>query len=281
MILADLKFKENIKKIINEGCWDQGPRPKWQDGSPANSKFITGVFETYDLSQGQLPLTTLRKIPVKSAIKEILWIYQDQSNDLKLLKEKYDIHWWDSWESDLKPGTIGLRYGHTIKKWNQIEKLLEGLKSNPYSRRHIMSLWDQADFASSDGLYPCAYETIWSVREQGNRINKVLDLTLIQRSCDYLTAGHINKIQYVCLQMMVARHCGFGLGKFNHLVQNLHIYDLHIPNANILLNTDGSINNPSIYLKADKTNFFDLNIDDFIISDYNPIHTDLKFDLAI
>ena len=154
MILADLKFKENIKKIINEGCWDQGPRPKWQDGSPANSKFITGVFETYDLSQGQLPLTTLRKIPVKSAIKEILWIYQDQSNDLKLLKEKYDIHWWDSWESDLKPGTIGLRYGHTIKKWNQIEKLLEGLKSNPYSRRHIMSLWDQADFASSDGFIP-------------------------------------------------------------------------------------------------------------------------------
>jgi thymidylate synthase len=280
MTIADLKFKTNIENIVKNGCSDEGVRPLWQDGTPANSKFITQVWEQYDLAAGELPITSLRKIPWKSGIKEMLWIYQDESNDLQLLKEKYNVHWWDSWESNMEPGTIGRRYGYTVKKWDQMGNLLRNLKDSPYSRRHIISLWDFDNFFKSDGLYPCAFQTLWSVRKDESG-KEVLDLTLVQRSCDYLTAGHINKIQYVALQMMVARHCGLELGKFCHLVQNLHIYDRHMWQAGVLLEREYSDSKPKLILNPDKTNFYDITVDDFTMVDYNPIEPNFKFELAI
>jgi len=273
---ADQIFQNNIKRIMHQGCWDKGPRPLWSDGEPATSLFITGVFESYDLQKGEFPLTTLRKIPVLSAIKEILWIYQDQSNDLKLLKEKYNIHWWDSWESKQYPGTIGHRYGYTIKKWNQIDKLLDGLKTNPYSRRHIMSLWDHEDFQSSDGLLPCAFQTLWSVRN-----DSLLDVTLVQRSSDYMTANHINKIQYVALQMMIAHHCGMKPGIFNHFVQNLHIYDRHIGAAEKMKNSKITGVQPEIHFNPANPDFFNYSINDFSIANYAPQELDIKLEIAI
>lgn len=277
MNLADQIFKTNIEKILSEGQWDDGPRPSYIDGTPANSKFITQVFETYDLSKNEIPLTSLRPIAIKSGIKEIFWIYQDQDISLANLRDKYGITWWDSWESKDVPGTIGTRYGYTIGKHNQINNLLKGLKENPYSRRHIMTMWDWEHFRRTDGLYPCAYETLWSVR--GDQ----LDMTLIQRSSDYLVAGHVNKMQYVALQMMVAHHCGYKVGKFSHLVQNLHIYDRHIEQAKELLKREPHFSSqPMLILAAaeDKT-FFDITLDDFILEQYYPIKPQLTFELAI
>ena len=112
-------------------------------------------------------------------------------------------------------------------------------------------------------LYPCAYETIWSVRKDGD--NKILDMTLIQRSNDYLVAGYINKIQYMALQMMISKHCGYQIGKFCHLIQNLHIYDRHFDAANEIINrTPFKENYPYIELISDK-NFYDYTLDDFKI----------------
>lgn len=277
MNLADQIFKTNIQTILSEGQWDEGPRPSYSDGTPANSLFITQVFETYDLSKGQLPLTSLRPIAIKSGIKEIFWIYQDQDISLKNLREKYGITWWDSWESKEIGGTIGMRYGYTIQKHNQIKNLLSGLKSNPYSRRHIMTMWDWDHFKRSDGLYPCAYETLWSVR------GKYLDMTLVQRSSDYLVAGHVNKMQYVALQMMVAHHCGYEVGKFSHLVQNLHIYDRHIEQAKELLDREAPAHSkPVFFLVASKDKgFFDIELDDFVFDQYSPVKPQLTFELAI
>jgi thymidylate synthase len=123
-------------------------------------------------------------------------------------------------------------------------------------------MFQYEDLQSTKGLFPCAYETIWSVRKVGE--DKVLDMTLIQRSNDYLVAGYINKIQYVALQMMVAGHCGYKVGKFCHLVQNLHIYDRHFDASTELLNKEPLDIQPKLILKEDK-NFYDYTINDFEI----------------
>ena len=172
MTIADNNLKHLCSKILHDGILteDQKVRPKYADGTPAHTMFVNQVFEKYDLSKGELPIVTLRQTAWKSGIKEILWIYQDQSNDLDLLRDKYGITWWDNW--DVGDGTIGQRYGATVKRYDLMNQLLRGLTEQPYGRRHIINLYQYQDFDDSDGLYPCAMETQWSVRDG------YLDLTL-------------------------------------------------------------------------------------------------------
>lgn len=273
---ADSIFKNNLREIIETGESTEGQkvRPIYKDGAPAHTIYINQVVEKYDISKGELPITTLRPIAWKSAIKEILWIYQDQSNDLSILEDKHGIMWWRDWEVD-KSNTIGQRYGATVKKYDLMNKLLEGLKNEPYTRRHIIDLYQYSDFESTNGLYPCAFLTVWSVR------GSYLDLTLHQRSSDYCTAGHINKVQYVALLMMVARHVGLQPGNFMHVVDNLHIYDRHMDNAKELNKREASSKQPKLILNEEKTNFYDFTIDDFTMIDYEPVKPQLKFELGI
>lgn len=277
MTIADNNLKCLCSKILSEGTLtkDQKVRPRYEDGTPAYTMFVSQVFERYDLSKGELPIVTLRPTAWKSGIKEILWIYQDQSNDLDLLRDKYGITWWDEW--DLGDRTIGQRYGATVKRYDLMNKLLDGLKNQPYGRRHIINLYQHQDFDDSDGLHPCAMETQWSVRSEH------LDMTLIQRSSDLLVANAINKIQYVALQMMVARHVGLKPGVFCHYVNNAHIYDRHIIQAEEILKREPQENSESIrlVLNPKKTNFYDFTIDDFTLENYNPVKPNLKFELAI
>ena len=273
---ADKYFKENLRTILDEGYSTEGHkvRPRYKNGLSAHTIYINQVVEKYDISKGEIPITTLRPIAWKSAIKEIMVIYQDQTNDLSVLEDKYNIKWWRDWEVN-NSNTIGQRYGATVKKYDLMNKLLYGLINEPYTRRHIVDLYQYADFEESEGLYPCAFLTVWNVRE-GH-----LDMTLHQRSSDYCTAGHINKLQYVALMMMVARHTGLKPGVFMHVVDNLHIYDLHIPNAYELLKRFPSYKEPKLILKEGKTNFYDFTIDDFELIDYDPVKPQLKFELGI
>lgn len=274
---ADKYYIQNISKIMSEGSWDENPRPKYKDGTPAYTKFITQVWEEYDISKGEFPITTLRPTAIKIGIKEILWIYQKQTSSLEIAREM-GINWWDDW--NIGDDTIGLRYGATIKKWGLMEKLLFSLENDPFSRRHIITMYQQSDLEETKGLYPCAYETLWSCRRFNGEM--YLDLTLIQRSNDYLVAGYINKIQYVALQMMVAKHCGFEVGKFCHLVQNLHIYDRHFDAVTELINKEPLDDNyPFIELLTDK-NFYEYTIDDFKIHNISSItKLNSKLELAI
>ena len=278
--IADEYLKSDIKNILNKGQKDENPRPKYEDGTPAYTYFVTHNVRTYDLSKGEFPITTLRPIAWKSAIKEILWIYQDASNSLDTLKNKYSISWWNSWESKNIPGTIGNRYGHTVARYDLMNKrVLEDIKKDPYGRYHIMNLWQEDELQSSDGLKPCAYETIWTVR--GN----YLDMFLNQRSGDMLVAsgaGNVNEVQYAALLMMVARDTGYESGKFTHMVVNEQIYDRHIENAKELLNRQSDISKvPVMKLNKDKTNFYDFTIDDFELIDYEPVKPNLKFELGV
>ena len=279
MALADTIFKENIKKIMEQGVFSENARPRYKDGNVANSKYITGSFAEYDLSKGEFPITTLRPIAIKSAIKEVLWIYQDQSNSLELLNEKYNVHYWNDWEVG-DTGTIGQRYGAVVKKHNIIHKILQQLEANPWNRRNIISLWDYEAFEETDGLLPCAFQTMFDVRRVDGDI--YLDVTLTQRSNDMLVAHHINAMQYVALQMMIAKHFGWKVGKFFYFINNLHIYDNQFEQAEELLRREPSDCHPRLVLNVpDGTNFFDIKAEDFVLLDYDPVKPQLKFDLAI
>lgn len=278
MTKVDERFKKNIQLILDEGALDKNPRAKYQsDGEPAHTIFITDVYEKYEINE--LPLTTLRRIPIKAAIKEIKWIYQQQSNKLKDLHEM-NVNYWDDW--DIGDGTIGKRYGDTIKRYDLMNKLLEGLEKDPYGRRHIISLWQENDFDSDKkGLKPCAFLTEWSIIERKDG-NTYVDLHLVQRSNDYLVSGSINEVQYKALQMMVAKHLGVLPGTFSRHVMNLHIYDRHVAQASELLSRAGSNETPELLLNVPSgTNFYDIQPEDFELVNYHPDKKQLKFDLGV
>lgn len=279
MTKADDIFKANIKRILDEGVMSEQARPKYKDGRTANSRYVTGSFAEYDLAKGEFPITTLRPIPIKSAIKEVLWIYQDQSNSLDVLEDKYNVHYWNDWEVD-GSRTIGQRYGAVVKKHDIIAKILKQLEENPWNRRNVISLWDYEAFEETGGLLPCAFQTMFDVRRVDGEI--YLDATLTQRSNDMLVAHHINAMQYVALQMMIAKHFGWKIGKFFYFINNLHIYDNQFEQADELLNREASDCQPRLVLNVpEKTNFFDIKAEDFSLVDYDPVKPQLSFDLAI
>lgn len=279
MTKADKIFKKNIQKIMEEGVFSENARPVYQSGGQANSKYITGAFAEYDLSKGEFPITTLRPIPIKNAIREIFWIYQDQSNSLDVLNDKYKVKYWNEWEVG-NTGTIGQRYGAVVKKHDIIRKILKQLEANPWNRRNVISLWDYEAFEETEGLLPCAFQTMYDVRRVDGDI--YLDATLTQRSNDMLVSHHINAMQYVALQMMIAKHFGWKVGKFFYFVNNLHIYDNQFEQAKELLRREPSDCKPHLVLNVpDGTDFFDIKPEDFELVDYAPIKPQLHFDLAI
>ncbi|MCB4995076.1 thymidylate synthase [Streptococcus mutans] len=279
MSKADFIFKKNIKKILTDGVWSEQARPKYKNGKTANSKYITGAFAEYDLAKGEFPITTLRPIAIKSAIKEVFWIYQDQTNELAILNDKYGVRYWNDWEVK-QTGTIGERYGAIVKKHDIMNKILKQLEENPWNRRNVISLWDYEAFEKTEGLLPCAFQTMFDVRRVNGEI--YLDATLTQRSNDMLVAHHINAMQYVALQMMIAKHFGWKVGKFFYFVNNLHIYDNQFEQAEELLRREPVVCQPHLVLNVpNKANFFDIKPEDFELLDYEPVKPQLKFDLAI
>lgn len=292
MTKADHYMKNDILTILAHGYKDIDPRPKYKDGTPAHTYSVNHVMRKYDLSKGEFPICTLRPIAWKTGIKEILWIYQDQSNDLNVLRDKYNVHYWNDWESKIMPNTIGKRYGYVVNQYNLMNELLCTLVENPYGRRHIIDLYQYRELDETDGLHPCAFLTIWNVRNCGDK--EYLDMCLIQRSGDMLTAsggGGINEVQYAALLMMVARHCGYEAGVFTHFVANEQIYDRHVEHAGEILNRANTLEtyestllnyfSPRLVLNPDKTNFYDFTIDDFTMENYHPTKPQLTLELGI
>ncbi len=262
---GDIYTKEIIKRILKEGCLDENPRPKYADGTPAHTLSVNHGMTTYDLTKGETPLITLRPIAVKSAIGELLWIYQDASNNLDLLAKKYGVTWWDEW--DIGNRTIGSCYGETVRRHNLMHNLLEGIKKDPDGRRHIINLWQEEDFKELHGLKPCAYQTVWNVRHGSNGID-YLDMSLFQRSSDFCTAGCINQVQYLVLLYLVARHTGYTPGRFTWFYNNIQIYDRHIDNAKIMLEREPIDCTPEIWLNPEKKDFYDFTEEDIKIIGY-------------
>ena len=291
---ADIYMEENIRNILENGYSDVNPRPKYKDGTPAHTLSVNHVTRSYDLSKGEFPICTLRPMAWKTGIKEIFTIYQKSTNNLEEMKDM-GVNWWNDW--DVGDGTIGQRYGATVSRYNLINNLIDDIRENPYGRRKVVSLWQELDLHETTGLAPCAFLTIWNVRNNGNG-QEYLDMCLIQRSGDMLTAsgaGGINEIQYAALLMMIARHCGYEAGVFTHFVANEQIYDRHKEVAIEMMRRIGEKaiyewdnfdenrkeEYPQLILNPDKTNFYDFTIEDFEMVNYEPMKPQLKLELGI
>ena len=282
MTKADRLLTDDIRNILDNGYPDENPRPRYEDGTPAHTISVNHVMRKYDLSKGEFPICTLRYQAWKTGIREIFTIYQRPTNVLSEMRE-LGVTWWDPW--DIGDGTIGQRYGATVKRYDLINKLIDDIKNDPYGRRKVVSLWQEADLRETAGLAPCAFLTMWNVR------GKYLDMSMIQRSGDMLTAsgaGGINEIQYAALQMMIARVTGYEPGVFTHFVANEQIYDRHVENAHELLRRAAALEQapdqkqPQLLLKKEPgCRFEDITIDDFEMADYAPMKPQLKFELGI
>lgn len=287
---ADKYMYNMILDILDNGYKDINPRPHYADGTPAHTISVNHSYRSYDLSAGDFPICTLRPQAWKTGIREIFTIYQKPTNNIKEMHER-GVTWWDEW--DIGDGTIGQRYGATVDRYDLINNLIKDIKNDPYGRRKIVSLWQETDLHETAGLAPCAFLTIWNVR------GEYLDMMMVQRSGDMLTAsgpGGINEIQYAALLMMIARHTGYKPGVFTHVVANEQIYDRHIEAAEEMLRrydeklreeSDETLvlnhmdTRPMLLLNDNKTDFYDMTIEDFFMVNYNPVKPQLKLELGI
>ena len=225
MSRADALFIQNCRDILDHGVWDtdQAVRPRWEDGTPAHTVKKFGIVNRYDL-QEEFPILTLRRTYWKTAVDELLWIWQKKSNNIHDLKG----HIWDQWAD--ADGSIGKAYGYQLSikhqypegEMDQVDRVLYDLKHNPASRRILTSLYNHQDLHEMN-LYPCAWSMTFNV--SGNTLNAILN----QRSQDMLAANNWNVVQYSVLVHMLAQVSGLVPGELVHVIADAHIYDRHVP----------------------------------------------------
>ena len=231
MSLADKIFIDMCRDILENGTSTEGEkvRPKWPDGTPAYTIKKFGVVNRYDLSK-EFPLLTLRPTALKSATDEMLWIWQQKSNNIHDLHS----HIWDEWADE--DGSIGKAYGyqmsvkHRYKEgmMDQVDRVIYDLKNNPFSRRIMTNIYVHQDLHEMN-LYPCAYSMTFNVTQKKGDDKLTLNAILNQRSQDILAANNWNVVQYSVLVHMLAQVCDMKVGELVHVIADAHIYDRHIP----------------------------------------------------
>ena len=263
MSRADEIYRATCLDILENGFYDTDleVRPHWEDGTPAHTVKKFGVVNRYNLKE-EFPIMTLRRTYWKSALDELLWIWQKKSNRIADLGS----HVWDEWAGE--DGTIGKAYGyqlgvkHQYKEgmFDQVDRVLYDLKHNPASRRILTSIYNFEDLHEMN-LYPCAYSMTFNV--SGNTLNAILN----QRSQDMLTTNNWNVCQYSMLLMMVAQVSGLEAGELVHVIADCHIYDRHIPAVKAMLENEG-YPAPKVTLDKSVTDFYDFTKNSFTVEDY-------------
>ena len=270
MSKADQLIVSMCKDILDHGTTTEGEkvRPRWEDGSPAYTIKNFGITNRYDLRE-EFPALTLRRTALKSAMDEILWIYQKKSNNINDLNS----HIWDQWADE--SGSIGKAYGYQIAQkshypegeFDQMDRVLYDLEHTPFSRRIMTNMYTFADLHEMN-LYPCAYSVTYNVTQGEGDEKPVLNMVLMQRSQDILAANNWNVCQYAILLMMVARHVDMVAGELLHVIVDAHIYDRHVDIVRELIERP-QYPAPRVSLNPDVTNFYDFTTDDLIVEDYS------------
>ena len=276
MSRADEIYRATCLDILENGFWDTDldVRPKWADGTPAHTVKKFGVVNRYDLRE-EFPIMTLRRTYWKSAIDEILWIWQKKSNRIAELGS----HVWDEWADE--NGTIGKAYGYQLGvkhkypegEFDQVDRVLYDLKHNPASRRIMTNIFNHADLHAM-GLAPCAYSMTFNVT--GNTLNAILN----QRSQDMLTANNWNVCQYAALVHMFAQVSGLQVGELVHVIADCHIYDRHVDLVKKMLDNP-TFEAPKFEIDKSVTDFYAFTKDSFKMVDYQCNKFDHEIPIAI
>ena len=265
MSRADELFVQNCREILSSGVWDtdQAVRPRWEDGSPAHTIKKFGIVNRYDL-QTEFPILTLRRTYWKTAVDELLWIWQKKSNNIGDLNAKI----WDQWADE--SGSIGKAYGYQLGvkhiypegEMDQVDRVLYDLKHNPASRRILTNIYNFQDLHEMH-LYPCAYSMTFNV--SGNVLNAILN----QRSQDMLAANNWNVVQYAVLVHMFAQVSGLVPGELVHVIADAHIYDRHVPIIEKMLQQTPAPA-PVFHMDPAVTDFYAFTRDSFSLEGYAP-----------
>ncbi len=269
MSKADKIFVNMCQDILRNGTDTRGEkvRPHWEDGTPAYTIKKFGVVNRYNLAE-EFPALTLRRTAIKSAMDEILWIWQKKSNNIHDLKS----HIWDEWADET--GSIGKAYGYQMGvkhqyregMMDQIDRVLFDLKNNPFSRRILTNLYVHADLHEMN-LYPCAYSMTFNVTEDKTKDKLILNAVLNQRSQDVLAANNWNVVQYSLLLMMIAQSVDMIPGELLHVIADAHIYDRHVPLVEELISRP-QYPAPTVKLNPDINDFYQFTTDDITIENY-------------
>ncbi len=276
MSYADEIFIQNCRDIIDNGVWDTdlNVRPRWDDGTPAHTVKKFGIVNRYDLSK-EFPICTIRRTYWKTAVDEMLWIWQKKSNNINDLRGNI----WDSWADET--GSIGKAYGYQLGvkhkyaegEFDQVDRVIYDLKNNPSSRRIMTNIYTFADLHEMH-LYPCAYSMTFNV--SGNVLNAILN----QRSQDMLAANQFNVCQYAVLVHMMAQISGLQAGELVHVIADAHIYDRHIPLIEEIIKNEPKPA-PKFIIDKSVTDFYDFTRDSFQMEGYDYHAFDKKIPVAI
>ena len=269
MSKADDVFCAMCADIINNGTTTEGQkvRPRWEDGTPAYTIKKFGVCNRYDLRE-EFPALTLRRTALKSAMDEVLWIYQRKSNNIHDLNS----HIWDEWADE--NGSIGKAYGYQIGvkshypqgDLDQMDKVLLDLRETPYSRRIMTNTYVFSDLSEMN-LYPCAYSVTYNVTQEPGEDRPTLNMLLNQRSQDVLAANNWNVCQYAILLMMVAQVNNMIPGELVHMIADAHIYDRHVDIVRELISRPHHAA-PKVSLNPDVKDFYAFTTADLIVEGY-------------
>ena len=276
MSYADQVFIQNCKEILAHGTWDTAlpVRPRWEDGESAHTVKRFGLVNRYDLRR-EFPVQTIRKMAFRSAVDELLWIWQKKSSNIGDLHS----HIWDAWADET--GSIGKAYGYQLgvkhryrEGWfDQVDRVLYDLRHDPASRRILTSLYNHHDLHEM-ALYPCAWSVTFNVT--GNVLNAVLN----QRSQDMLTANGWNVMQYAVLLHMFAAVSDLVPGELVHVIADAHIYDRHVPIVEEIISRE-PYPAPTLWMDPAAEDFYSFTPDSFRLEGYRAWPLERKIPVAV
>ncbi len=267
------QYLDLVEDVLKNGQHELGAnRP---DRTGVGTLSVFGRQLRFDLADG-FPLVTTKKVHLKSIIYELLWFLSGQTN-IAYLKE-HNVTIWDEWADG--EGNLGPVYGKQWRRWegpdgrvvDQITALIKSIKSNPYSRRHLIVSYNPADLPE---VAPPACHTLVQFYVSGGR----LSCQLYQRSADLMLGVPFNIASYALLLLMVAQVTGYEAGEFVHTFGDVHIYSNHVEGAKLQISREPK-QLPRMLINPSVKDIFDFTYDDFILEGYE-CHDRIKFDIAV
>jgi thymidylate synthase len=265
---ADSAYHTLMQHVLDHGV-DKSDR------TGTGTRSVFGYQMRFDLSEG-FPLLTTKKLHLRSIIHELLWFLKGDTN-IAYLKE-HNVTIWDEWAD--ANGNLGPVYGHQWRSWpapdgkhiDQISDVIAQIKSNPDSRRLIVSAWNVADIPKM-ALAPCHAFFQFYVADGK------LSCQLYQRSADVFLGVPFNIASYALLTMMIAQVCGLKAGDFVHTLGDAHLYSNHLEQAREQLSRTSRVM-PTMAINSNVKNIFDFTFDDFALNNYDP-HPAIKAPIAV